>query len=158
MVRRRIRWACTLHHTLPGAAGSIAGTPVTDDDPGLRPSDTEEIPIDASPFRWEGNSPHGGPNPETATFHHEGSEKPSRAEWMDGPPGGPRTALVHWGDNLTWHGWDTHSPIRIEIVLWDQDDVLRGFHTLFPDGGMRDEIFGTDGSVVDPAPTMGPPN
>lgn len=135
----------------------LGGAAITPDDPGLRPLAEEEagpLAAGAEPFWWEGNEPDCGPDPENPTFFCQGSSNTWRAEWLDGSVGPQRSALVAWGDNLTHHQFDTHAPVRIEVVLWDQDVTLQGFEMPFSSGEMMDEIFGSNGQIIDTLPTI----
>lgn len=60
------------------------------------------------------------------------------------------TMTANWSDNLTKHQWPSRQPIRVEMVLYDPDEVMTGFvmTNLTPELDDRVAVFGTDGSTL----------
>jgi hypothetical protein len=69
----------------------------------------------------------------------------------DASPEAPALAVANWSDNLTKHQWVARQPIRVEMVLYDPDEILTGFvmTNLTPTLDDRVAVFGTDGTTFD---------
>lgn len=64
-------------------------------------------------------------------------------------------ATANWSDNLTKHQWSARQPIRVEMVLYDPDEVMTGYviTNLTPELPDRSATYGTDGATfTTPAP------
>lgn len=119
-------------------------------DPGLRPTANEGIAVTGtSAFWYSGNKADW-----QGTYYTQQSENTWRAEWMDGT-GTMQDAAVDWGDNILSHTFNTHSPIRIEVVLYSASvGPLTGFNTTSLSGTGSTEVQGTDGTTGLFTPTV----
>jgi hypothetical protein len=88
------------------------------------------------------------------TWYLQQTRNTWRAEWADGS-GMLQNTSVDWGDNLVSHTFNTHSPIRVEVVLYAQTiPGLTGFNMTYISGTGPDEVQGTDGTTAQFIPTV----
>lgn len=86
-----------------------------------------------------------------------------QADWADGLPAktdeiGKRTpgeaVIVNWSDNLISQRWTPKAPVRIEVVLYQNQNEsfptfgspMTGFNMLYNSGKGSTEMWGTDGT------------
>lgn len=129
----------------------VTGLPV-DEDTGLRPTESEAIDVTVNPFWFDGNEPDCGYT--NTIYYCQQGENTWRAGWQAALAGQPRSAAVQWGDNLTHHAFNTHTPLRVEVRLYDRNATMPGFSMPYAVGSGPDEMQGTDGTLVDLQPTI----
>ena len=71
------------------------------------------------------------------------------------PPGKIIVDMIDWGDNLESVNWNLRSPIRVETVLYVQQETqgvpaMEGYQMKSLYGTERDEVFATNGDTVPP--------
>jgi hypothetical protein len=117
--------------------GGLPATPVVRSAT-LAPSDQVYGPVGAQSTQFPG-------------YWVQQSEATWRAAYIAVQPGpdDPVLAVANWSDNLTKHQWAARQPIRVEMVLYDPDEVLTGFvmTNLTPTLDDRVAVFGTDGAI-----------
>lgn len=127
----------------------ITGLPVGQD-PGLRPTVEENIPVSGTAAFWySGNTPDY-----QGIYFTQKSQNVWRAEWLDGS-GGLQDVSLDWGDNIESHTWNSHSMIRIETVLYSATVApLTGFNMVYLSGQGPTELQGADGTTALFTPTV----
>ena len=82
-------------------------------------------------------------------YYPQGSTSTWQADWADGS-GAVQNVQAQWGDNLVSAPLRTTQMIRVETVLTQDNtvDQMQGFVMQSLYGSMRNEVFGTDKSLM----------
>lgn len=93
--------------------------------------------------------PMGPQSPAYPGYWLQKTEAEWRSMYRVAEPGVTVPVTANWSDNLTKHQWAARQPIRVEMVLYDPDEVMTGFviTNLTPLEADRNATYGIDGTT-----------